>query len=440
MLSGSTPATPKSPSPSPELVASLGKQLFFDETLSNPAGMSCATCHTPGAGFEFPISAINEHQGPVPGAVAGRFGNRRPPSLAYAAYLPQGVPTFDADLHAYAGGLFWDGRAANLGIQAGMPLLNPNEMNNVVNNEPSEALVVQKVENGRFASFFQFVYGPNVFNESTDQVFQLIAQTIAAYEASPEVSPFSSKYDAWLAGQAKLTPAELDGLRLFTGSISGRPGGPGYYKSAECVTCHGIPSKPSDGPDLFTNAVFVNVGVPKNLANPYYGMTDEATDPLGYNALGPNYVDFGLGDFLYPQQGLPSGDLAQGDPLHIDGLFKAPTLRNVDNRPYATFTKAYYHNGFFKDLKSIVHFYNTRNLTTKPGEVIDFTKANPYAGLKGKPLWPEPEIVTTLINPSGLPNGPANLVGNLGLTNQEENDIVAFLKTLTDGYFIPSGN
>jgi cytochrome c peroxidase len=428
--------------PNQELVVNLGKELFFDDTLSNPTGMSCATCHTPGAGFEYPISAINQHQGPVPGAVNGRFGNRRPPSVAYAAFLPQGVPTFDAELHAYVGGLFWDGRAANLAAQAGAPLLNPNEMNNVQDNLPSEAMVVSKVQNGRFASFFQFVYGQNVFSGSTDQVFQLIAETIAAYEASPEVSPFSSKYDAWLAGKAQLTSAELDGLRLVTGSWSGRPGGPAYPKNARCVTCHGIPSDPTTDSDLWTNSVFVNVGVPKNLTNPYYGMTSEAADPLGYNPLGSKYVDFGLGDFLYPQNGLPSGDLAGGDPLHIDGLFKAPTLRNVDNRPYPTFVKAYYHNGFFKDLKTIVHFYNTRNLTAKPGEVIDFTKANPYAGLKGAPLWPEPEFPSgaTMINPSGLPNGPANLVGNLGLSDQEENDIVAFLKTLTDGYFTPSGD
>jgi cytochrome c peroxidase len=92
------------------------------------------------------------------------------------------------------------------------------------------------------------------------------------------------------------------------------------------------------------------------------------------------------------------------------------------------------HNGYFKSLKDVVHFYNTRNLTSKKGEVIDFTKTNPYSGLQGKPLWPAPEFpsAATLQNPSGLPGSPAGQVGNLGLTPQEEDDLVAFLKTLTD--------
>jgi cytochrome c peroxidase len=186
----------------------------------------------------------------------------------------------------------------------------------------------------------------------------------------------------------------------------------------------------------------VNIGVPRNPSNPYYKMTNARANPLGYNPLGAAYIDLGLGDFIYTSLGLPSGNLGplgngQGDFLAINGTFKAATLRNVDKRPHPSFVKAYMHNGVFKSLQQVVHFYNTRNLTTHPGEVIDFTKANPYAGLKGKPLWPAPEYpsLITLQNPSGAPGSINAQVGNLGLTAQEEADIVAFLGTLSDGYF-----
>ena len=85
------------------------------------------------------------------------------------------------------------------------------------------------------------------------------------------------------------------------------------------------------------------------------------------------------------------------------GKHKVPTLRNVDLRPYEGFVKAYGHNGFFKSLKEIVHFYNTRDVEA----------------------WPEPEIPMNL---------NTALLGNLGLTDEEEDAIVAFLKALSDGY------
>jgi hypothetical protein len=130
--------------------------------------------------------------------------------------------------------------------------------------------------------------------------------------------------------------------------------------------------------------------------NPYYQETNSTADPLGFNPQGASYVDLGLGDFLYVAMGLPAGNIGtgsngRGDYLQINGTFKAPTLRNVDARPYAGFVKCYMHNGVFKSLKDVVHFYNTRNLTTVAGELVDFTKPNPYAGLTGRALWPTPE-------------------------------------------------
>ena len=115
---------------------------------------------------------------------------------------------------------------------------------------------------------------------------------------------------------------------------------------------------------------------------------------------------------------------------------RVPTLRNIDQRPHPDFVKAYMHNGVFKSLKEIVHFYNTRNLTTVPGEVIDFNRDDPYARLRGTPLWPRPEypFPSSILNPAGDTAERGGQVGNLGLTDEEEDHIVAFLKTLTDGY------
>jgi cytochrome c peroxidase len=416
-----------------QLVVQLGGALFAEKDLSNPVGQACISCHSPEVGFSFPLSAVNEQSGIAPGAVPGRFGNRRPPSIAYAKFIPPGPPSFDARQQTFVGGLFYDGRAPNLPSQAAAPLQNPNEMNNLVHNLGSPALVVSKVESGPNAELFKQTYGANVFTLPASQVFQMIVQAIATFESSPTLSPFSSKYDAYVAGRATLTANEMAGLRLFTGSSTGRPGGP-PYKNAECSTCHVLAPGAGRGPDLFTDFHYYNIGIPRNPANPYYKETDAAIDPAGYNPLGINYIDLGLADFLYS-----NGGLVPNDPLAIKGKFKAPTLRNTDTRPYPEFVKAYGHNGVFKSLQQVVHFYNTRNLTTAPGEVIDFTKTNPYLGLRGRPLWSPPEVLSaqTLINPSGQAGGPGRHLGNLGLSSVEEAQLVDFLTTLSDGYFSP---
>lgn len=426
------------------LLVQLGKQLFHDVTLSSPAGQACGSCHDPSAGFSYPNSRINEMYGPVPGALPYRSGFRKVPSMAYAAYLPTGLPTYNDTVLSYVGGLFFDGRVPDTYTQSQQPFLNPNEMNDVVHNVGSPALVVYKIETGPSANLFMQVYGSDVFQQPVDTVYGLMASAIVAYEQSTDVAPFSSKYDAYEAGLVQLSPMELEGLRIATGSISGRPGGIPYRINGHCSECHGIPQTKGDGPDLWTFSCYANLGSPKNPANPYYTETNQTWDPVGYNPQGASYIDFGLGDFLYPYYGLPSGDLDQDDPLAIDGTFKTPSLRNVDKRPNGSFIKCYMHNGCFKSLAQVVHFYNTRNLTTYPGEVIDFTQQNPYANLKGTPLWPEPEWPSpiTLVNPQGLSsNGDGDgdeQIGNLQLSSYEEQCMVAFLKTLSDGYFDPS--
>ncbi|MBL8763098.1 MAG: hypothetical protein JNM07_02375 [Phycisphaerae bacterium] len=442
----------------PELVPieRLGRELFFDPTLSEPIGQSCVSCHSPAAGFTFPISSINADLGVAPGVVPGRFGFRAVPQVSYAAFNPPGPPQFNGVLETYIGGQFWDGHANDLEDQARFPFLNPNEMNNLTHNVGDPSLVVDKVASGGSAALFKEVFGPDVFTEPTGVVFGHITEAIAAYERTKEVSPFSSKYDAWRAGRAELTPEELHGLRLVTGTYTGRPLGATFPRFAHCSDCHSIPDIPSSAPDLWTNTCYANIGVPRNPGNPFYAQTDSDTNPTGYNPLGAAFVDYGLGVTLYERLGLPPGNAGpgsngDGDFLGINGRFKAPSLRNVDLRPGPGFVKAYMHNGALKSLEEVVHFYNTRNLTTEPGEVIDFTREDPYAGLRGVPLWGVPEYSSpeTLQNPTGLlgvdpgtgPGGESLAqVGNLGMTPLEEAAIVAFLKTLSDGYFEPDSD
>jgi cytochrome c peroxidase len=339
----------------------LGKNIFFDKRLSSPKGQACAVCHGLEVGTTGPDSEVNLETVVYPGAVAERFGNRKPPSAAYASFSP--VFYLDAE-KGYVGGQFWDGRAATLADQAKGPFLNPVEQNN-----PDKAAVVKKIQEGSYGRLFQKVYGDDAFTD-IDRAYDFAADAIASYEASSSVNSFSSKYDFFLAGRALLSLQEEKGLALFNGK-------------GRCSVCH--PSSASDGsPPLFTDFTYDNLGIPKNPNNPFYFM------PESINPAGTQFVDRGLGPIV--------NDTAQ------NGKFKVPTLRNVDKRPYEGFVKAFGHNGYFKTLKSIVHFYNTRDI---PG------------------LWPVPEVSET-VNHQDL--------GDLQLSSEEENAIVAFLKTLSDGY------
>ena len=340
----------------------LGKFLFFDTNLSDPPGQSCAVCHGPTVGWTGPDQAINAAGAVYEGAVSGRFGNRKPPTSAYAG----DSPILHWDGTKWVGGMFWDGRATGsvlgdpLAEQAQGPFLNPLEQNNA-----SAQAVIDKVLASSYSDLFlQVCTDPATY-------YDCIGRAIAAYERSAEVSQFTSKYDYWLKGRARLTGQEQLGLRLFNGK-------------ANCANCHVAP--------LFTDYTYDNLGVPRNPLNPFYNEPD-------WNPLGQSWVDTGLGGFLQ----------AAGYPDSVwmpeVGKFKVPTLRNVDKRPSKKFVKAYGHNGYFKSLEEIVHFYNTRDV--------------PGAG------WPAPEVAAN-INTTEL--------GNLGLNRGEELAIVAFMETLSDGW------
>jgi cytochrome c peroxidase len=393
----------------------LGKSIFFDANLSINQNQSCATCHAPEVGWVGPDSSINASAAIYEGSILGRFGNRKPPSAAYATVSP----IFHMDKKGlFVGGNFWDGRATGEKLgnpaadQAQGPFLNPLEQ-----ALPDSACVVYRVCNpvvpGDYPVKFEDVWGadacdiawpPDVETTCATEVgtvalsdadrtnsgmaYDNIALSIAAYEASPEVNAFTSKYDYTFQGMAKLTKEEQKGFALFQGK-------------GKCKLCH-----PSGKEALFTDFTFDNLGLPKNPENPFYSNTE-------FNPEGYDWIDMGLGGFLKATGYDEDVYMAEW------GKHKVPTLRNVDLRPSDDFVKAFGHNGYFKSLEGIVHFYNTRDvLDTCPGA---YTEAQALAA----DCWPAPEVAET-VNTDEL--------GDLGLTAEEEAAIVSFLKTLSDGY------
>jgi len=188
-------------------IEQLGKYIFFDASLSSSETQSCASCHAPDAGFTAPDSAINASGAVIPGAVGERFGNRKPPSAAYAGDSP--ILSFDTARGVWVGGMFWDGRASGdrlgdpLAEQAQGPFLNPLEQ-----NMPQAKQVCLKVAHASYAALFEAVWGlgtlkESYINKNVDLTYERIARSIAAYEESTEVNPFSSKFDAfWDAAKA----------------------------------------------------------------------------------------------------------------------------------------------------------------------------------------------------------------------------------------------
>jgi cytochrome c peroxidase len=378
-------AGPQGPTLSP--LETLGKMIFFDK-ISSPDHQSCADCHGPAVGFTGPTAGINVHGAVYRGEVPQRLGNSKPPSAAYATPAPNFH--YDAAEGLFIGGNFWDGRATgdHLGNpaadQALGPILNPVEQNN-----PSGQAVLQQIAESRYAVLWEVVWGaPISFATPADIAmnYDRVGLSIAAYEGSSEVNQFSSKWDLFMQGEAQLTSQEQWGMELFNGK-------------ADCAACHPAP--------LFTDFTFDNLGIPKNPQNPFYDMDKVFLDdgsPI--NPLGAAWIDPGLGGYLASLPVSYFTDLGLDKDQTVSeswGKQKVPTLRNVDLRPGVEFPKAFAHNGFFTSLKEIVHFYNTRDVMP----------------------WPAPEVPQT-VNTTEL--------GDLGLTGEEEDAVVAFLGTLSDGY------
>ena len=381
----------------PAALAQLGERVFHDRELSLKHNQSCASCHDASFGFASPNTDINGRGAVMFGSVSNRFGNRKPPSAAYATQAP--VLFYDEVDDTYVGGNFWDGRAtgARLGNpsaeQALAPFVNPVEQ-----ALPDVACVVFRVGTGSYRGLFTAAWGRDLATihwphntaalceqegttvplSPTDraivqQDYDRIGLAIAAFEASPKVNQFSSKYDAYLRRQAVFTADEKEGLALFEGK-------------AGCAGCH-----PSNGAKaLFTDYTYDNIGVPANPDNPAL-----LADQL--------FADVGLGGFL--QDG------------SRDGAQKVPTLRNIDRRGAPGASKSYMHNGAFKSLEEVVHFYNTRDVLPNCSTV-----SAPQFGVN---CWPSPEIDR---------NVNVDELGNLQLTPREERLVVTYLRTLSDGW------
>lgn len=396
----------------------LGKSIFFDENLSINNNQSCASCHGLDVGWTGPDSEFNLHGSVYEGSVPGRFGNRKPPSSAYATPSPILHYVLDKKEALFIGGNFWDGRATGEKLgnpaadQAQGPFLNPLEQ-----GLTDSACVVYRVCNAAYTVTLEQVFPEScaiTFPADTDMLcaegtmiplndddrakvdmaYDNIALSIAAYEGSKEVNAYSSKYDAFVAKKIKLTKQEKKGLALFKGK-------------GKCSKCHVLNAGPDREPALFTDFTFDNLGVPRNPENPFYTQLD-------FNPLGMDWIDLGLGGFLATR-------LDYQQFAHENyGKQKVPTMRNVDKRPYPEFVKAYTHNGYFKSLKGIVHFYNTRDVKPRCPDAFT-TEADAMA----QGCWPEPEVAA---------NVNTNELGDLNLSDEAEDAIVAFLKTLSDGF------
>lgn len=286
--------------------AELGRQIFFDTALSEPAGQSCASCHNPSAAFAAPASIMTN--GIAHGATATKFAKRNPPSIAYSQFSP--VPYFSAADGTWIGGQFFDQRQPTLAAQALEPFVGAGEMGNNSGDQ-----VVAKLSARSYAGQFRNIFGQDIFSDKAT-AYKRIGEAIAEFERRTDLGQFTAKYDYYLKGKATLTATELKGLALFNGK-------------GKCNACH-----PSAGrAPLFTDFTNDNLGVPKNNANPFY------TQSSSINPDGAAFIDKGLGGQL-------------NDPA-FDGKFKVPTLRNI------AVTAPYMHNGVFTTLTQVVKFYNT---------------------------------------------------------------------------------
>jgi cytochrome c peroxidase len=458
-----------------DLVEILGKLMNFDKTISPFNNVACASCHMPYVGYSGPIPSVNLTMIAYPGSVHFRAGKRTAQRYTYSSYFPP--LQYDAVQGLFFGGNFWDSRATGYKLrsadaeQSQGPPVDPNEMGN-----PDTACVTYKLSLAPYRPLFEQIWGAGSFDITwpaniaqicatpngasslggsatpvmlsaadrtrSDNDYDHWAQSLSAFEHSLSVSPFTSKFDAFLAGNYTMTPDEAAGFALFNGR-------------GNCNSCHldgrstaPAPSKKHGGSDpggkdtgatadvtpVFTCFGSANEGLPKNPRDSLYYET--TPDAFGFtpNPGGFTYTDFGLGTFLRSGFGSAPNPNASWKQFAstVDGQMQVMTARNVALTPSSCptteapgpyFQKEFFHNGYIKSLKQLVHFYNTRDLYKQPVE-----SGNCPAGTVEKvTCWPEPEV-------------PQNLdmtTGNLGLTDAEENQIVAFLQTLSDGFTTP---
>jgi cytochrome c peroxidase len=454
-----------------EAVETLGELMQYDKRISPGRNSACASCHMPYVAFSGPIPSVNLTMVAYPGTVHFRAGKRTAQRYTYAPFFP--VLQFNEEQGLFFGGNFWDSRSTGYLLrnpdaeQAQGPPVDTQEMGN-----PDTACITFKLSRAVYRPLFELVWGRGsfdinfpadtaqicatpggaaVFHGNTtpvnlspadrirsNEVYNHWGQSLDAYEQSVQVSAFSSKFDAFLANKYTLTPKERQGYALFRGK-------------ANCNSCHldgrGTTltsgrfdnSKAAQANPLFTCFGSANEGLPLNPRNAFYYQT--TPDPFGFigNPLGFGYRDLGLGTFLrsgFGSWASPNKSWRRFAPLN-DGMMQVSSARNVamtppqcptTEAPGPYFQKEFFHNGYIKSLKQLVHFYNTRD---KPGFAFNVTSGHcPDGKIEKVNCWPRAEV----------PNNIDMTTGNLGLTDQEEDQIVAFLQTLTDGFTRPYAN
>lgn len=450
----------------------LGELMNFDKNISPNKNIACASCHMPYAAFSGPIPSVNLTMIAYPGTVHYRAGKRTAQRYTYSSWFP--VLQYNQQQGLFFGGNFWDSRATGYNVrnpaaeQAQGPPVDTQEM-----GFPDTACIVYRLSQAAYRPLFEEVYGKDAlainFPPETEQIcdtpggasvfggntmpvplspvdrnianndYDHWAQALDAYEQSVNVSAFSSKFDAWLANKYQFTKDEKAGYDLFNGK-------------ANCNSCHLDGSNTSKGKSqgqahstanadvapLFTCFGSANLGLPLNPRDAFYYQS--TPDSFGFtgNPIGFAYRDLGLGEFLrsgYGTWASPNQSWRQFAP-GTDGQMQTSSARDValvpakctggTDAPGPYFQKEFFHNGYIKSLKQLVHFYNTRDVYP-----FDVTSGHCPAGTTEKVnCWPMPEVT----------NNMDMTVGNLGLSDKEEDQVVAFLLTLTDGFSRPYPN
>ena len=469
---------PERPGPNPpvlkdtgtESIETLGELMLSDKNMSPGRNQACMSCHMPYAGWNGPIPSVNLTMIAYPGTAHYRAGKRTPQRHTYAPFFP--VLQYNQEQGLFFGGNFWDSRATGYRLrnpdaeQAQGPPVDTQEM-----GFPDTACVAFRLQQAAYRPLFELMWGKDSldikFPEDTEQicatpggaaifggdpepiklkpeermeadsVYDRWGLSIDAYEQSVQVSNFTSKYDAFVKNNYTMTADEMAGYNLFNGK-------------GNCNSCHvdGRGTTLQTGtvdtstlnppPAIFSCFGSANEGTPLNPRNAFY--YQDKPDSYGFtaNPYGFGYRDLGLGTFLRSGFGSapnPNSKWTQYAP-NVDGTFQVSSIRNVamtpkqcstteaGAKPY--FQKAFFHNGYLKSLKQVVHFYNTRDVYPYP-----VTSGHCPAGTTEKvDCWPMKEV----------PNNLDTTTGMLGLTDKEEDQIVAFLETLTDGYTAPYPN
>jgi cytochrome c peroxidase len=390
-------------------MAQLGKQIFFDKSLSGSGQQSCASCHSPQLAYGPPGDGSVMLGGPNMTAQ----GARAVPSLMYLdrdtafSIGPDDPSAENVNLNQLAGqaqatsrstktanntaaaaqnlvpqgGLFWDGRVDTLQQQANGPLFNPAEMDG-----GDAQTVTQKLMKASYAQSFIQLFGNGIFNDPEQTVSEALF-AVARYQIEdPSFHPYSSKYDAWLEGKVKLDPAEIRGYILFNDQTK-----------ANCAACHLDQPTYDHHPPLFTDHQYEALGVPRNMA-----ITANNN---------PNYDDLGIcGPFRT--------DLK--DQTQYCGMFLTPTLRNVATR------HAFFHNGVYHSLKEVLDFYDYRD--TNPEKIYPVSGSGTIEKYNDIPARYQMNV--DIVDPP-FDRHPGE---QPAMSAQDMQDIIAFLKTLTDGY------